>query len=65
MGKKSKLSSYEDAYQELQDIQSALEKEEVSIDELSEKVKRAKELVAFCQEKLRNTEKELEQMEED
>jgi exodeoxyribonuclease VII small subunit len=56
--KKEKMT-YEAAYAELQQIVSALQNDSVSIDDLSEKVKRAAELVAFCQEKLRTIETEL------
>jgi exodeoxyribonuclease VII small subunit len=56
--KKEKVT-YEAAYAELQQIVSALQNDSISIDDLSEKVKRAAELVAFCQEKLRTIETEL------
>jgi exodeoxyribonuclease VII small subunit len=60
-------TTYESAYRELQQIAKDIETESVSVDVLSEKVKRAAELIAFCQEKLRKTEVEvgkiIEQME--
>ncbi len=52
---KSKLT-YESALQELQGIVSSLQDEAVSMDDLSEKVNRAAELLKFCREKLRETE---------
>jgi len=60
-------TSYESAYAELQKIAREIETETVSVDVLAERVKRAAELISFCQEKLRKTEMEvgkiIEQME--
>ena len=50
---------YEEAYQELLQIVNNIENEDISIDRLSESVKRASELIQYCQHKLRDTEKEL------
>jgi len=58
MTKKEELS-YETAYGELQEIMSALQNEEISVDSLSTKVKRASELLKYCHDKLRDTEKEV------
>ena len=52
--------TYEEALQELQQIVAQLQEDTVSVDELSEKVKRAAELIAYCREKLRKTEESLE-----
>ncbi|MCB0597176.1 MAG: exodeoxyribonuclease VII small subunit [Lewinellaceae bacterium] len=52
--------TYEEALQELQQIVAQLQEDAVSVDELSEKVKRAAELIAYCREKLRKTEESLE-----
>ncbi|WP_291909457.1 exodeoxyribonuclease VII small subunit [Chitinophaga sp. CB10] len=51
--------TYDAAYRELQEIAEEIEQETVSVDLLSEKVKRAAELIAFCQQKLRATETEV------
>ena len=51
--------TYEAAYRELQTIASEIESESVSVDVLADKVKRAAELITFCQTKLRNTEAEV------
>ena len=56
---KTKKLTYESAMEELQTIVNQLQEEAVNVDELSAKVKRAAELVKFCQEKLRSTEEEL------
>ncbi len=51
--------SYEVALAELQAILQALQEEQIGIDELATKSRRAAELIQYCREKLRNTEKEL------
>ena len=51
--------TYEVAYQELKQLTSEIENETVSVDVLAEKVKRASFLIGFCQEKLRSTEREV------
>ncbi len=51
--------TYETAYAELQQIAAEIENESVSVDVLAEKVKRASELITFCQTKLRSTEQEV------
>jgi exodeoxyribonuclease VII small subunit len=45
--------------EELQAIISEIQEEKVSMDDLTEKVKKAAELIQFCKEKLRKTEAEL------
>ena len=56
------ISSYEAAYKELTEIASSIESEMVSVDQLAVQVKRAAELVAFCQSRLRSTEAEVEKI---
>jgi exodeoxyribonuclease VII small subunit len=51
--------TYENAYKELTEIAQAIETESVSVDVLAEKVKRASDLIEFCQTKLRATEAEV------
>jgi len=51
--------TYEAAYAELAAIAREIESETVSIDVLAQKVKRAHELIAFCQARLRSTEAEV------
>ena len=51
--------TYEQAFEELRIIASEIEDETVSVDVLAEKVKRASELITFCQAKLRSTEVEV------
>jgi len=55
----SKQYTYTDAFEELQTIVSEIEHGEISIDELSEKVKRATLLIGICKAKLSATEGEV------
>jgi exodeoxyribonuclease VII small subunit len=49
-------STYTQAFEELQRIVSEIESGQISVDELSEKVKRATELIRTCKAKLTSTE---------
>jgi exodeoxyribonuclease VII small subunit len=51
--------SYTQAYEELQTLVELLENAEISVDELSEKIKLATELIKICQNKLTSTEAEV------
>ena len=51
--------TYKAAFEELNDICKAIELESFSVDELAAKVKRAAELLKFCESRLRNTEEEV------
>ena len=51
--------NYVDAFQELQEIVAEIEQGEISVDELSEKVKRASELIKICKLKLTTTEEDV------
>lgn len=51
--------TYESAYAELEQIAREIEDETVSIDILADKVKRASELIAYCQKRLKSTEAEV------
>ncbi len=57
-----KEQTYESAYAELSKVISDLEDETISVDSLSEKVKRAKELIQYCRDKLILTEKEVQKV---
>ena len=50
---------YTQAIEELEKIVSSIENEDVNVDELSVKVKRAAELIKICKSKLHNTEEEV------
>jgi exodeoxyribonuclease VII small subunit len=51
--------TYEAAYKELAQIAKEIENETVTVDVLAQKVKRASELITFCQTKLKSTEAEV------
>jgi exodeoxyribonuclease VII small subunit len=51
----SKKQSYEAHIEELEQIIASIEGEQISIDDLSEKVKRAAELIRKCQSVLKAT----------
>lgn len=51
--------NYSDAFAELQKIVSEIEEGEISVDELSEKVKRAAFLIRICKSKLMTTEEDV------
>lgn len=55
----SKSITYTQAIAELETIVSEIENASIGVDELSEKVKRAAELIRFCRNKLTSTEKEV------
>lgn len=57
--------SYTQAIQELEKIVSEIEQGEITIDILSEKVKRASELIRICKEKLTSTEEDVSKILED
>lgn len=52
--------TYDRASSELEHILEELKKDEVSVDELADKVERASKLILFCKEKLTTTEKKVE-----
>ena len=52
-------TSYTEAFEELQHIVSEIESGEISVDELSEKVKRATQLIRICKAKLTSTEEDV------
>ena len=55
----SKIVKYEESFEELQQIVADLEDGEISVDELSSKIKRASELIQFCKKKLTSTEEDV------
>ncbi|BER91303.1 exodeoxyribonuclease VII small subunit [Atrimonas thermophila] len=57
---KEEKIDYKQAIEELQSIVNELEKGELDLDALLEKVKRAAFLCSFCKNRLREVEKELE-----
>lgn len=55
----SKQPNYTEAYNELQTIIADIEDGQISVDELSEKVKRAAMLIKICKQKLNSTEEDV------
>lgn len=54
--------SYKEAMNEIEEIVAKLENNQLDVDELSGKVKRVAELIAFCKSKLHETEEEVEKI---
>lgn len=50
---------YTQAFEELQQIVSDIEQGEITVDELSDKVKRAAELIRICRNRLTTTEEDV------
>lgn len=55
----SKQPNYKEAYEELQTIITEIEDGQISVDELSDKVKRAAMLIKVCKQKLQSTEEDV------
>ena len=58
----SQKMTYKEAFEELQEILSAIENEEVDVDDLSKKVSRAAVLLKVCSDKLKKTEADVEKI---
>ena len=54
-----KKISYSKAKEQLDRIINDLENDQITIDELTEKVKEAKRLIELCKQKLRSTQEEI------
>jgi exodeoxyribonuclease VII small subunit len=61
----SKQPDYAEAFEELQQIVSDIEEGEITVDELSAKVKRASELIRICKKKLTTVETDVNRILED
>ena len=59
--KKDRLT-YSSAITELEEIVNEIESGEVDVDVLTAKVKRASELIKFCKDNLRDTQKEVDKV---
>lgn len=58
----NKENNYTTAFEELQQIVRDMEDGEITVDELSVKVKRATELIKICKNKLTSTEEDVNQI---
>jgi exodeoxyribonuclease VII small subunit len=61
MGKAKELS-YSAAIAELEMIVGSIESEDIDLDVLAEKMKRAAVLIKFCKDRLKNTEEEVKKI---
>lgn len=59
MAKKTNEFSYDAAMQELQSLVGQLQNDQIGVDALAEKVRRATDLIRLCREKLRQTEEDV------
>lgn len=59
---KNRELTYSQALKELEKIVKEIESEEVDIDILAEKIKRASQILAFCKTKLRTAEDEVKKV---
>lgn len=58
----NKEVKYTEALEELEEIVADIEDGEISVDELSVKVKRASELIKICKDRLSSTEEDVQQI---
>lgn len=56
------MMNYELAVKELEQIVGRMENDELDIDQLSDQLKHAKELVKFCKDKLTKTDREIKKL---
>ena len=59
---KKRQQKYRDAINEIEKIISEIENETIDVDVLTEKVRRAAELIKFCKAKLTKTEREVDKV---
>ena len=57
-----KKETYSQAMARLETIVRQVDNNELEVDELVEKIKEANEIIAFCSEKLKKADKEIEKM---
>lgn len=58
----SETIKYTEAFEELQQIVQEIEEGEITVDELSVKVKRAAQLIKICKNKLATTEEDVNEI---
>jgi exodeoxyribonuclease VII small subunit len=56
------MITYKSAVTEIEQILELMEREELDVDEMSEKVKRVSELIRICRQKLLQTQEEVEKV---
>ena len=55
-------AKYEQAFQELQAIVRRMENDELDIDQMSEQLRRAQQLIKLCKDKLTRTDEEIKRI---
>lgn len=60
--KEAEKFKYEDAIHELEDIVESMENNELDIDSMATKLKRAQELIKLCKDKLTKTDAEIKKI---
>ena len=58
----NKEPKYEEAYAELQAIVQRMENDELDIDQMTEQLKRAQQLIKLCRDKLTKTDEEIKKI---
>ena len=58
----TKEQKYEAAFAELQSIVHKMENDELDIDQMSEQLKRAQELIKLCKDKLTKTDEDIKKI---
>ena len=58
----NKELKYEQAYQELQTIVRRMENDELDIDQLTDQLRRAQQLIKLCRDKLTKTDEEIKKI---
>ena len=56
------IIKYEEAFAELQALVQKMENDELDIDQMSEQLKRAQELIRLCKDKLTKTDEEIKKI---
>ncbi len=57
-----KEQGYSAAFAQLEELVGQIEDDNIQLDTLAEKVKKANELIAYCEKKLRTIEKDIEKV---
>jgi exodeoxyribonuclease VII small subunit len=59
---KEQKENYSQAIKRLEQIVEKIERDELDIDELADRIKEANEIIAFCSEKLTKADREIEKI---
>ena len=57
-----KAMKYEEAMKQLEQIVSKMENDELDIDQMSEQLKKAQQLIKLCKDKLMKTDKDIQKI---